>query len=432
MSEYLHVNLQVNYLKDYLYPLAIIAITVVVGLVSGSYISINTSRLNPLVMLKSRSAAASSKSHFRRLIICLQMVIFIGLISSSFIIFDQLHYLRNSDLGYDKEQLLKMEFTSGDFSAHYESFLAELVANPNILNVAGGFYLPPHDGSSVGNIPHFDDPEQLVEIEYCSVDYNFFETYNIDLLAGRFFSRDFADDTGNVVIVNKAAIEKLHIENPLEQTLEEAQIIGVVDDFHYHSLNLELKPMLFRLSPLAHITEVGIRLSPHNIPESLKFIEKTWNKFNLGKEAPFAFSFVDDMFEMFYRDSMNFSKMIMYCTILAIFIACLGLFGLTMFITKQKSKEIGIRKVFGASSFRILKHLSLEIVWLSIVSTLIAVPLVIYLMNKWLMNFAYHTDISFWIFIIAGFTGLCISLLTMSFFSIKASLANPVETMKYE
>jgi len=133
-----------------------------------------------------------------------------------------------------------------------------------------------------------------------------------------------------------------------------------------------------------------------------------------------------------YWETQNFGKVINYCTLFAIFVACLGLLGLTMFITKQKSKEIGIRKVFGASPIRILKLLAKEIIWLTIISTVIAIPIVIYLMNKWLLNFAYKTDMSFWIFVIAGVAGLFISLLTMSFFSIKASLANPVDTMKYE
>ncbi|MCD4795561.1 MAG: ABC transporter permease, partial [Candidatus Cloacimonetes bacterium] len=177
---------------------------------------------------------------------------------------------------------------------------------------------------------------------------------------------------------------------------------------------------------------VGIKLSPHNVQETIKFIEQTWNNFNKGREAPFEFEFVDETINKLYWDTQNFGKAINYCTLFAIFVACLGLFGLTMFITEQKSKEIGIRKVFGASSFRILKHLSREIIWLSLMATVIAIPIVIFLMNKWLLNFAYKTEISFWIFIIAGLAGLCVSLLTMSFFSIKASLANPVDTMKYE
>ena len=190
--------------------------------------------------------------------------------------------------------------------------------------------------------------------------------------------------------------------------------------------------MIFQYCRLSHIGYVGIKLSPHNVQETIKFIERTWNDFNKGKEAPFKFEFVDETINKLYLDTQNFGKAINYCTLFAIFVACLGLFGLTMFITEQKSKEIGIRKVFGASSFRILKHLSREIIWLSLMATVIAIPIVIYLMDKWLLNFAYKTEISFWIFFIAGLAGLCVSLLTMSFFSIKASLANPVDTMKYE
>jgi putative ABC transport system permease protein len=432
MAQYLQVSLKINYTEDYLYPLALLAITMLVGLISGSYIAFYISRLNPLIILKNKTAAASSKSYFRRIVICLQMIIFIGLISASLIIYSQLHYVMNTDLGFDKEQLLTMELTSGDFSEHYESFMAELRTCPDIINAAGGFDLPPDDGCTVGKVPLFDNPDQQIEVEYYSVDFNFFETFKIELQKGRFFSRDFSDNTGNTVILNQSAVEKLHIDNPIGKTIEDSQIIGVIKDFHFHSMYRKIKPMVFRYCPLSHLGYVGIRMSPHNVPESIKFIEQTWNKFNIGKEAPFEFRFVDETFDLLYRDSLNFSRMILYCTIFAIFVACLGLFGLTMFITKQKTKEIGVRKVFGASPFRILKHLSIEIIWLSIISTAIAIPIVIYLMKKWLMNFAYHTEISFWIIIISGLTGLCISLLTMSFFSIKASLANPVDTMKYE
>ncbi|MDO9576285.1 MAG: ABC transporter permease [Candidatus Cloacimonadales bacterium] len=432
MAQYLHVSLEINYTRDYIYPLALFTITLFVGIASGSYIAFYISQLNPLMILKSRTITASSRSQFRRIVICLQMIIFIGLIAASIIIIKQLHFVINSDLGFDKEQLLTLELTSGDFSEHYEVFMAELTKWPDIIDAAGAFCIPPDDSRTVGKIPLFDDPDQQIQVEYYSVDYNFFETFIIGLKEGRLFSREFADDTQNYAILNETAVKELHIEDPIGQTIENSQIIGVVKDFHFHSMYYKIEPMIFRYCPLAHIGYVGIRLAPHNVQESIKYIEQTWNKFNQGKDAPFNFEFIDETLDQLYRDTQNFSRMILYCTLFAVFVACLGLFGLTMFITKQKTKEIGIRKVFGASPLRILKHLSIEIFWLNIISTTITIPLVIFLMKKWLINFAYKTEISFWIFIIAGVAGLCISLVTMSFFSIKASLANPVETLKYE
>ncbi len=429
---FLRVPLDINYTKDYFYPLALIIITLLVGLASGSYVAFYISRLNPLIILKSRIATSSSKSLFRRIVICLQMVIFIGLISSSITIYKQLHFVKNTNLGFDKEQLLSLELTSGDFSEHYEAFLDELRRNPNIINVTGGFSLPPDDSRSIMKESLFDDPDQQIQVEHYSVDFNFFETFGIELESGRLFSREFAADTLSSIILTETAVKKLHITDPIGKTIRDLQIIGVVKDFHYHSLYYEIEPMIFQYCRSSHIGYVGMKLSPYNVQETIKFIEQTWNDFNKGKEAPFKFEFVDETINQMYWETQNFGKAINYCALFAIFVACLGLFGLTMFITEQKSKEIGIRKVFGASSFRILKHLSREIVWLSLTATVIAVPIVIYLMNKWLLNFAYKTEISFWIFIIAGLAGLCVSLLTMSFFSIKASLANPVDTMKYE
>jgi len=428
----LHVPLGINYINNLGYPISLFLITLLVGIASGSYVAFHISRLNPLIVLKSKISTTSSKSVFRRIVICLQMIIFICLISSSIIIYKQLHFFRNADMGFDKKQLLSMELRSGDFSEHYESFMTELSKCPDIIDATGAFELPPEDGRMCVNIPLFDDPEQQIEVEESLVYFNFFETYRIELESGRFFSREFALDTLDSIILNETAVRQLHIKDPIGKFIENSKIIGVVKDFHYHSLYYKVEPTIFRLCSPKSINGIGIRLSHYNVSKTIDYIERTWNSFNKGEDAPFKYEFVDEKIHQMYWETQNFGKAINYCTLFAIFVACLGLFGLTMFITKQKSKEIGIRKVFGASTFRILKHLSKEIIFLSIISTFITIPIVIYLMNKWLENFAYKTEISFWIFIIAGVFGLFVSLLTMSFFSIKASLENPVDTMKYE
>jgi len=432
IAKFLHTTLEIHYIKDYLYPISLLLITLFVGIASGSFSAFHISRLNPLIILKSRIAATSSKSLFRRIVICLQMIIFICLISSSIIIYKQLHFFRNTDMGFDKEQLLSMELTGGDFSEHYDAFMTELSKCPDIIDAAGAFCLPPDDGRMSGNIPLFDNPEQKITVEECWVYYNFFETFSIELVSGRFFSREFATDSLNAIILNETAVKRLHVDDPIGKFVDNNKIIGVVKDFHYHSLYYEVEPTIFRLTPKKSIDGIAVRLSPYNVSETIEYIERIWNSFNKGEDAPFQYGFIDEEINQMYWETQNFGKVINYCTLFAIFVACLGLLGLTMFITKQKSKEIGIRKVFGASPIRILKHLAKEIIWLTIISTVIAIPIVIYLMNKWLLNFAYKTDMSFWIFVIAGVAGLFISLLTMSFFSIKASLANPVDTMKYE
>jgi len=335
-------------------------------------------------------------------------------------------------LGFNKEQLLELYLTSGDFSEHYEAFMTELSKCPDIIEASGAFEMPPNDGSMSGKIPLFDDPDQSITVEECWVYYNFFETFGIELLSGRSFSREFASDTLNSIILNETAVRRLHVKDPIGKFIEDSRIIGVVKDFRYHSLYYEVEPTIFKLSSLQSINGIAIRLSPYNVSETIDFIKHTWKSFNKGSDSPFKYDFIDEQINQMYLETQNFGKVINYCTLFAIFVACLGLLGLTMFITKQKTKEIGIRKVFGASPFSILKHLSKEIILLSIISTLISVPIVLFLMNRWLENFAYKTEISFWIFIIAGFAGLCLSLFTMSFFSIKASLVNPVDSMKYE
>ncbi|MCD4796500.1 MAG: ABC transporter permease, partial [Candidatus Cloacimonetes bacterium] len=269
---FLRVPLDINYIKDYFYPLALIMITLLVGLASGSYVAFYISRFSPLIILESRIAASSSKSLFRRIVICLQMVIFIGLISSSITIYKQLHFVKNTNLGFDKEQLLSLELTSGDFSEHYEAFLDELRRNPNIIDVTGGFSLPPDDSRSIMQESLFDDPDKKIQVEYCQVDFNFFKTFGIELKNGRLFSREFAADTLSSIILNETAVKKLHIKNPIGKIIRDLRIIGIVKDFHFHSLYLKIEPTIFQYCRSSHIRYVGIKLSPHNVQETIKFI----------------------------------------------------------------------------------------------------------------------------------------------------------------
>ena len=197
------------------------------------------------------------------------MIIFVSLISASLIIIKQLHFVRNEDMGFNKEQLLALRLTSGDFSEHLQTFIEELKSNPNIISVTAAYSLPPNDNRTVGQISVYDDPEQLIQVEYYNIYYDFFETLGIEFIKGRSFSQEFTGSSRSSVILNQSAVDKLHIEDPIGKTFENAEIIGIVKDFHYHSLYEKIEPMCFYIADLSQLNDIGIKLVPQNIQETM-------------------------------------------------------------------------------------------------------------------------------------------------------------------
>lgn len=428
---------------------AFLGIALIAGLGGGLYPAFYLTKFEPVEVLKNAvpsAGMAGRSSLLRRFLVVGQFAISIALIIGAFIILDQLEYLHSKDLGFGKDHLVVVPLKGNDVRASYETLKNELHENPNIINVTGADEYP---GSGFATWVHWAEgfgDEEGISIDAGFVNYNYFETLQIPIVQGRAFSRDFATDLENAVMINTTAAKmlgfwgstpseennaigkKLYTSRPSDTSRTGKEIIGVFQDFNTGSLREGIKPLLFY--PQETIHNLIVRVNAANIKKSLQFIERTFRKANPA--APFEYRFVDEILAEYYESEENLSAIINSFTFLAILIACLGLLGLISFTVEQKTKEIGIRKVLGATISSVVVILSQEFAKLVMIANLIAWPIAYLVINQWLRGFAYHTDINPAIFISAGVLALAIALLTVSLQTIRAAFANPVEALRYE
>jgi hypothetical protein len=318
------------------------------------------------------------------------------------------------------------------------AFKSELMTDPNIIGVTQSFSSPADIATAAGEA-EWDGKlsNQNVSIHWLTVHFDYCKTLGVEIKEGRSFSKEFLSDgfnDGHVsFIVNEEAVKQMGLKSPIGVNLslfhKSGPIVGVMKNFHYHHMRTKIEPMaLFIMTPFNNY--ILIKLQQENIKESLEFIKKTWEKFS--PDYPFEYSFVSDDFSSLYQNEERMGKILSSFTVFAILIACLGLWGLTSFIIERRTKEIGIRKVLGSSVLGIIIMMIKDFAQWILLANLIAWPIAWFIMNKWLQDFAYKTDISFWIFVISGGIALVIALVTISFQAIKAATANPVEALRYE
>jgi putative ABC transport system permease protein len=412
---------------------ALLAFTLIVGLLAGSYPAFFLSSFQPVEILK--SGVQKRKSSLRSLLVIIQFSISITLILGMIIIRNQLGFLQHKDLGFKKEHLLSVNNAKvlGD---KLRSFKAELLKNPAIVSVSSSSLLFANGIPGSAYLFGKQSGTDPILCQFLDVDADFAKTFAVPLKAGRFFSDDrLADSTA--VVINEAALRAFNTNDPLDQVVTEIdvngpktyKIIGVINDFNYESLHRQVRPLVFHLSPVRQATNIlNIRIQPNATKNAVDYIEETWRRFEKAEQCHYSFS--DERLARLYKAEQNTSVIATVFSALAIFIACLGLLGLAVFITEQRTKEIGIRKVLGASVPEILFLLCRQfIVWVAI-AILIASPIAWYGMSRWLDNFAYRVDISWWVFVLAAFLAFAIALLTISFQSLKAALMNPVKSLR--
>jgi putative ABC transport system permease protein len=429
LSRLLGKELPANYFHNWQFILIFVCVTFLVGMISGTYISVYLSKLSPIDIIKNNISIGSRKAVFRKIMIAFQMVIFIGLIIAFITISRQMSYFHNKDFGFDKNDLVVLDANNANFISNYEAFKDELKTNPDILGVTAGLLIPGTESSSTFLVKNQIDPSKKIPVEGYSVDKDFFEVMKMKILQGKSFAGLTPGEFKNTCIINESAMNKLGIKNPIGNTIENRTIIGVVKNFNMHSLRSSISPIAFTVNK-EYINEVAVRVRPDNISKTIKFIQQKSKAFNNGKAL--EYDFFDQRIAALYGDEQKFDEMMGYFTGLAIFIACLGLFGMSLFVTRQRVKEIGIRKVMGASTANIFYTLTKEFLVLTIISTIIAAPFAVYLINKWLQNFAYRVQITYAVFIIAMVITILIILLTVGFQAIRAARANPVEALRYE
>ena len=354
------------------------------------------------------------------------------------VIKDQLDYLQNKNLGFKKDHLYAV-LNATILGSQNETFKQELLKNPNILSATVSSQMFSSGVPGNGYLYNKRSGTDPIAFQYVDTDYDFLKTYQVKLKEGRFFSKEFSADS-SAVVVNEAALKAFNDNNPIgkelnpigrDNWLKTYRIIGVIRDFNYESLHQHVRPLVLHLSPVRQpATTLTIRIASKDIRKTLDFINQTWDRFSIG-EGMYG-RFVDENIARMYESEERTAKIATAFASLAIFIACLGLFGLSAFVTEQRTKEIGIRKTLGASVTEIIMLLSKEFAAWVLLANIIAWPVAYYVIQNWLNNFAYRIDISWWIFSLAGVIVLLIALITVNGQAIRAATANPVESLRYE
>ena len=363
-----------------------------------------------------------------------QFVLSLVLLIGTFIVRDQILYMKNKDLGIKKDNIIYIRRTGGLWN-DYERFKTELLKHSDIVNVTSSstvFLRPP---GTTGVDWEGKAPDYRVYWKQFSVDYDYFDTFELEMAEGRKFSRENTTDAASAYIINETGADVLGFENPVGKRFAlwdmEGKIIGVVKDFHTKSLHEKVEPvMLWINQQRARYTWFFVRIKSSNVKNTLKFIEDVHKELN--PSYPFQFHFIDEEYENLYISEERISSLFDYFSLIAIFISCLGLFGLSSFITEQRTKEICIRKIFGANVRSIILRFLKEFLRWVIIANIIAWPIGYFVMNKWLQNFAYRINFNWNVLIFAGVITFMIAVLTVSYKSVKAAAANPVEGLRNE
>lgn len=420
--------------------LIVFGIILIVGIIAGGYPAIYISRFRPIEILRNETFGQNRKLTFRKLLIMFQFSISIVLLAGTIIIFRQLNYVKNSSLGFNKENVLLAGFpgTTEKVGQKYEVLRDELLKNSNITGITGAYTLPGINSQmSIGVSIEGAPPENSVTIQALPADYGFVKSMGVEIIEGRDLSTEFSTDRYESVLLNQSAVNALGLAKPVGTKLnipgddykKGVMVIGVVKDFHLQSFHSKIGPLLIYINPQMYIT-LAIRVNPMNINETLGYIKTTWH--NVLPDINLNYRYLADAYGSLYSTEEKSGQLLSVFTGLALFISCLGLFGFASFILSKRTKEIGIRKVMGAQPSGIAALLSQQFILWIIASSLIACPVAYLLINKWLQNFAYHVKLSWWIFLAAICFELIIALLTIGIQTWHAARRNPVEALRYE
>ena len=410
-------------------------IVLLIGLTAGFYPALFLSSFRPVSIIKGATARLAGKGRLRSVLVVFQFGMTVILIVSCLVVYQQMRYLRTKNLGFNRENLVIFRTNDQGIQKNLPAFKNELENNAGVVGVATSDAFPTRIGSGfTGTYQDETGAEVSFLTHWFSVDYDFLDLYEAEIVQGRNFSEAFGTDDQDAVIVNETLVKQANWKNPIGKKLtvkheKEAKVVGVIKDFNYHSLRLDIKPLVINCDP-GDVNYASVRIRGQNVPKTIAHIKNTYNKFMT--KYPLEFRFLDDIYNQMYRGEQKLGILFGLFSIIAVSIACLGLFGMASHACERRTKEIGIRKVLGASISDILGILMGEFARLVVAANLIAWPIAFLIMSKWLDGFVYRTGIGVGIFLLSGTATLLVAALTVSFHSVRTANANPSLSLRYE
>ena len=425
-----------QYLFNYRFISVLLLLTVLVGILAGIYPSFFLSSFNPAAVLKGVAVKSNRKTSLRNVLIIFQFFVSTALVAATIIIYGQLHYIQNKKLGYDKEQVLFIP-DARLLGNNQEAFKQQLLNDSRVVAATISRSVPgdPFMGGTQIYPKNENGNGQEIHTNIYRVDYDYLRTLGIQIKQGRYFSKNFQTDSASGVVINEAAVNELGWShtNPIDKSimrpgLPELKVIGVVHDFNYTSAKQKIAPLMMLLG--GNYGSLIIKIKTSDVSVFLNDLKSKWSSFN--PQGPLSYNFLDEKFAALYASELRTQRIFSAFAVLAIIIATLGLFGLSAFVIEQRTKEIGVRKVLGASIQNVLLLVTKEFLSLVLIAFIISVPVAFWIMNKWLQDYAYKINMEWWMFALAGGAALMIALITISFQAIKAAVANPVKSLRTE